>query len=275
MKDVRHRRAAMQESPPIVVVFAATDPTGGAGLAADILAISCTGCHPAPVVTAITIQDTQGVKGVVPLDASLIEEQARALLEDMPVSAFKVGLAASAEAVAVISEILADYPQVPLVVDPVLASGGGDTLMDDEAMDALTELLIPQASIITPNSIEARRLAGDTSLDVAGAAQALLGLGAPYVLVTGTHEPGEKVVNTLFGEGLPPRHWRWERLQGSFHGSGCTLAAAIASVLAQGAEMEEAVEEAQEYTWHTLKHAFVPGVGQAIPNRPFWLQEEE
>ena len=153
----------MSDSPPIVLVFAATDPSGGAGIQADILTLSSMGCHPLSVVTAVTIQDTMGVEDVMPLDAEWVADQARCLLEDMPVTAFKIGLLGSVEAVAAIAEIVADYPDIPLVLDPVLSSGRGDELAGDEGISAMRELLLPQTTVLTPNSLEARRLAQDNA----------------------------------------------------------------------------------------------------------------
>jgi hydroxymethylpyrimidine/phosphomethylpyrimidine kinase len=270
----------MADLPPIVLVFAATDPSGGAGLQADIMTLSSMGCHPLSVVTAITIQDTTGVDDVNPIDAEWVADQARCVLEDMPVAAFKVGLLGSLEQVAAIAEVVSDYPEVPLVLDPVLASGRGDELVTEEMVVALKELLIPQTTILTPNSIEARRLAqedgeeGDGP-DLAECARRLVASGCEYVLITGTHENTPEVINTLYGQSGVVRSDNWQRLPGSYHGSGCTLAAAIAATMANGLEVAEAVKDAQEYTWQTLKAAFRPGMGQHIPDRLFWAREEE
>ena len=270
----------MSDAPPIVLVFAATDPSGGAGIQADILTLSSMGCHPLSVVTAVTIQDTMGVEDVMPIDAEWIADQARCLLEDMPVTAFKIGLLGSAEAAAAIAEIVADYPDIPLVLDPVLWSGRGDDLAGDDGISAMRELLLPQTTVLTPNSIEARRLAQDDGEDVEDmgldeCAQKLLDLGAEFVLVTGTHENTAQVVNTLYGESGVVRTDKWQRLPGNYHGSGCTLASAIAATLANGLDVPEAVRDAQEYTWQSLKFAYRTGMGQLIPDRLFWAREEE
>jgi hydroxymethylpyrimidine/phosphomethylpyrimidine kinase len=276
----------MTTTPPVVLTFAATDPSSGAGLQADILALASIGCHPLSVVTAITVQDTVGVESVMPLDADWINEQARAILEDVQVSAFKLGLLGSIENVAVIAEIMADYPDVPLLIDPILTSGRGDELANEEMQAAMCDLLFPQATLITPNSLEARRLAfydeteeiQHISLDES--AMRLLEMGCEYVLITGTHERSNDVVNSLYGSndagaGGLLKAYHWERLAGSYHGSGCTLTSAIAACLAHGLSMEEAIQEAQEYTWQTLKNAFRPGMGQFIPDRFFWARDDD
>lgn len=266
--------------PPIVLVFAASDPSGGAGIQADIMTLSSMGCHPLSVITAVTVQDSAGVEEIVPMDADLVMDQARVLLEDMPVAAFKLGMLGSVENIASIAEIVSDYPDVPLVLDPVMASGRGDELASDEMISALRELLLPQTTILTPNSLEARRLAQDDANDdddpdLAECARRLIGGGAEFVLVTGTHEQTPQVVNTLFSERGVVRSDSWERLPGSYHGSGCTLASAIAANLANGLDIADAVRDAQDYTWQALASGFRPGMGQYIPDRFFWAREPE
>ena len=268
--------------PPSVMTFAATDPSSGAGLQADLLTFASIGCHPLSVVTGVTVQDTVGVENMMTFDADWIDEQARTILEDMQVMAFKIGMIGSVENVAVIAEIVADYPNVPLLIDPVLSSGRGDELANDNVQAAMLDLLIPQATLITPNSIEARRLAfyNDDSDEAENAsldesALRLLEVGSEYVLITGTHERTAEVTNTLYGADGLIKAYNWERLAGSYHGSGCTLTSAIAACIAHGLSMEEAILEAQEYTWKTLKAGFRPGMGQYIPDRMFWAREEE
>ena len=271
-------------SPPIVLTFAASDPTGGAGLQADILTLASLGCHPLSVVTAITVQDTAGVEGVLPIDAEWVADQARALLEDMPVAAFKLGMLGSVEVIAALAEVIADYPDIPVVLDPVLASGRGDQFADEEMVEAMIGLLLPQTTLLTPNSLEARRLAQEMGQpgedvrlerDLAECARRLVGAGCEYVLVTGTHEGTPQVINTLYGSHGAVRTDRWDRLPGSYHGSGCTLASAIAAHLASGVNIADAVMGAQEFTWRTLAAGFRPGMGQFIPDRLFWSREEE
>jgi hydroxymethylpyrimidine/phosphomethylpyrimidine kinase len=272
--------APSQLLPPVVMTIAASDPTGGAGLQADILTLASMGCHPLSVVTALTIQDTSGVEDLLPIDADWVADQARALLEDMPISAFKLGMLGSAETVSVIAEILADYPDIPLVLDPVLASGRGDSLADDETISAMVELLLPQTTILTPNSLEARRLALDDDVDdddpdAAECARRLVATGCEFVLITGTHANTAQVVNTLYNDGGVVRSDTWDRLPGSYHGSGCTLASAIAANLANGLDIAEAVRDAQDYTWQALVAGFRPGMGQFIPDRFFWARNSD
>ena len=263
--------------PPLVLTFAASDPSGGAGMQADLLTLASMGCHPLSVITAITVQDSLGVEGVLAIDADWVADQARCLLEDMPVDAFKIGVLGSVENIAAIAEILSDYPDVPLILDPVLASGRGDELANDEMTQALRELLLPQTTIVTPNSLEVRRLADaddDDELTLAQCAAKLIETGCEFVLVTGTHENTPQVVNTLYSKAGVVRSDSWSRLSGTYHGSGCTLASAIAAMLANGLDLPEAVREAQEYTWQTLRKAYRPGMGQFLPDRLFWARDE-
>jgi len=260
------------------MTIAGSDPTGGAGMQADLLTLSSLGCHPVSVITAITIQDSVGVEDIMPLDPEWVIDQARCILEDMPIAAFKIGLLGSTEIIAGIAEVLSDYPDIPLILDPVLASGRGDELANEEMISAMRELIVPQSTIITPNSIEVRRLTDDDSDDeptLDTCAQRLLEAGCEYVLITGTHENTPQVLNKLYqGEGLI-RTDTWQRLPGSYHGSGCTLASAIAAMLARGLDMVDAVREGQEFTWQTLNSAFRLGMGQQIPDRLFWARDEE
>lgn len=256
---------------PVVMTFAGNDPTGGAGLAADIEAIISMGCHAAPVITAVTVQDTRNVTEMRPVDAPLLVEQARAVLLDMPVACFKIGLIGSAENASAIHTLLLDYPEIPVVFDPVLAAGGGRELSDAALIDAIRALLLPLTTVLTPNSEEARRLAPEAdTLDAC--AQELLSTGCEFVLVTGTHEPAEHVVNKFYGNHRLLEAFQWERLADGYHGSGCTLASAIAGLLAQGLEPLTAVHEAQEYTHRSLQSAYAAGNGQLLPNRLFWAR---
>ena len=264
-------------TPPLVLTFAASDPTGGAGIQADILTLASMGCHPLSVITALTVQDTAGVDEVLVIDADWVADQARMLLEDMPVAAFKMGMLGSVETIAVIAEILSDYPEIPVILDPVLTSGRGDEFATDDMIAAMRELIIPQTTIITPNSNEARRLAlfesEDEDISLPDCAARLIEMGCEYVLITGTHENTPRVLNSLFNIDGMMQTDAWDRLPGSYHGSGCTLASAIAATLAYGQEMPQAVREAQEYTYEALKAAFRPGMGQYIPERFFWAQD--
>lgn len=258
---------------PCVLVFAGADPSGGAGLAADILAIHAQGAHALPVVTALTVQDNERVHDVLPVDADVVLRQARALTARTVIAAVKIGIpgsAANAQAIAqVLHELRAQHGALPVVLDPVLASGHGDLLSRGDAAAALAPLLA-LATVLTPNGPEARALAAIAGADAVQAARALHARSGAHVLLTGGHEAGEgaadDVVNRWFAAGCE-RSWRWPRLPGAFHGSGCTLAAALAAQLAAGVPLAQALERAQRYCHGTLAHAFAIAPGQRIPLR--------
>jgi len=259
---------------PVVLACSGLDPTGGAGLAADLEAIASQGCHPAPVATALTVQTTAGALGFEPVPAGVLVEQVRAVLEDMPVAAVKVGMVGTRTAAECLHTVLAERPELPVVLDPVLAAGGGGALAEAGLAEALRTLLVPEATVVTPNAAEALALVPEADSPEA-AALALLEAGAEYVLLKGGDAgTGEAVVNRLYGGRRLLETFRWERLPGAFHGSGCTLAAALAGLLAQGREVFSAVHQAQHYTHEALRAAYRAGQGQRIPNRLFWARDE-
>jgi len=262
----------MSEAPiPAVMCFSGLDPTGGAGIQADIETIASMGGHAAPIITALTVQDTRSARRFEAVDPMLLIEQARGVLEDMPIAAFKLGMLGSVEIIEAIHSILADYPDIPLVLDPVLVAGGGGDLADEAIIGAMKALLMPQTTVLTPNSEEARRLAPEAD-NLAACGQELLDMGPEYVLITGGHEPGPHVDNVLYANHRKLETFSWDRLPHHYHGSGCTLASAIAALLAQGLDPFAAIHEAQEFTWHALQQGFRPGLGQHVPNRLFWAR---
>ncbi len=254
---------------PVVLAFAGSDPTGGAGIQADIEAIASMGCHAAPIITAVTVQDTTNVMGFVPQEAELVMEQARAVLEDIPIACIKIGFTGSVEIMQAIHVLLTDYPQIPVVIDPIIDAGGGKVLADGAMVLAMNTLLVPLCHVITPNTHEVRMLAPQAdTLDAA--AMAILEQGADYVLITGTHNHSTDVTNAFYGNQRALDRFTWKRLEGSYHGSGCTLASALSALLARGHEPLTAVRKAQEYTWKSLEQGYRIGMGQYMPNRFFW-----
>ena len=256
----------MNTSLPVVLVFAGHDPGGGAGIQADIETVASLGGHAATVITALTVQDTRDIVGFTPIDATQVIAQARAILEDMPVAVFKLGMPGSVDNAEVIHTILADYPDIPVVCDPVLATGNGSVLGEAGLPEAIKTLLLPLTHILTPNSLEARALAPEADT-LSACALALLDRGVDYVLVTGSHEPSAQVINRLFHDQDLVDSFSWERLPHSYHGSGCTLAAAIAAQLARKQDPVTAIRSAQAFTWHALQRGYRPGLGQYLPNR--------
>ncbi|GHE21232.1 bifunctional hydroxymethylpyrimidine kinase/phosphomethylpyrimidine kinase [Halomonas urumqiensis] len=266
----RHRQL------PVVLVLAGHDPTGGAGLVADAEAIAACGGWALTIPTALTVQDCRNVHAVMPCDPDAMRAMATALAT-FEVAAIKVGLVPDMATLDAITDIVRRFPGVPLVVDPVLKAGGGCELSTAELVDAFRERLLPLVDILTPNRQELMRLSSVTVDDDTERAVELMTLGCQAVLVTGTDEPARgvaanRVAHTLHAPDLS-RQWSWERLDGQYHGSGCTLAASLAARLAAGETLVTACEQAQAFTWQALAHGWQPGDQQALPRRLWQLPE--
>lgn len=265
---------------PTILVIAGHDPTGGAGIAADIETINALGGHACSLVTALTVQDSSNLQSFEPVESGLISRQFQAIQRDFQIDAVKIGMLGSAETarqVAGFVQTLSRQVDAPIVIlDPVLSAGGGADLANDNLLEAIKTHLLPQVDLLTPNLPEARRLTDDLtdkSADQGSAQQSiddcarqLLQAGCKNILITGTHDTTENVVNHLFGASgrldLPA-----PRLDGVFHGSGCTLASAVACYLASGHSLTNAVKQAISFTLDSLRHADQPGSGQAFPLR--------
>ncbi len=248
-----------------ILVIGGHDPSGGAGIQADIEAIAANGCHAMTVISALTVQDTSNVFQMIPVKASILRRQLDVLLDDMPVAAVKIGLIGNAENARVIAQRLRQMPQVPVIVDPVLAAGGGSELATDALLQFYRNELLPLTTIFTPNLPEARRLSGKSEVD--SCAFELLDKGAKNVLITGGHEQSEAVINRLYDISGKVEEWQWQIFEGEFHGSGCTLSSAIAAFIAQQIPLKLALRLAQAYTCDTLDNARQLGKGQLIPLR--------
>jgi hydroxymethylpyrimidine/phosphomethylpyrimidine kinase len=241
---------------PCVLVFAGLDPSGGAGIQADIEAIAAQGAHALPIVTTLTVQDNEHVYDLEPVGDILLRRQAAVLARSTAICAVKVGIPgnlANAEAIAdVVRRLREQAPALPVVLDPVLASGHGNRLARGNALAALAPLL-DVATVLVPNLPEAAALGARMDR-------------CPHVLVTGGHGNGSEVVNRWTSvEGA--REWRWPRLPGEFHGSGCTLASAIAARLALGEGIAQALENGQRYCNQSLADSYAIAPGQRIPRR--------
>ena len=252
---------------PVVLVLAGHDPSGGAGIQADIETITRNDCHAATVITCMTTQNTAEFRQITQVNSDNFNQQVEMVLADIPVNACKIGLVTDTSVISVIEKTLIALMDIPVVLDPVISSGTGVKIVTNDVCSTILNILLPFITVITPNSNEARTLTGIDDLD--GAANDLLLRGCRAVLITGTHEQTTRVINTLYLQNEKPEKTEWERLPGSYHGSGCTLSSCIAAQLALGKTIREAVAMAQKYTWQTLKYGRMLGKGQIYPDRFF------
>lgn len=253
-------------SRPVVLCLSGHDPSGGAGLQADIESLLAQGCHAAPAITALTVQNTVDVIDFRVLHRAWVLAQAQAVMADSPIAAIKLGMLGSLEMVDTVAELILANPGVAVVCDPVLRAGGGGRLGKDEVGYAIRERILPLATITTPNLPEARILAELPDGNAEACAERLLQHCA-HVLITGGHGDEQEIHNRLYGRNGLRETRTCQRLPGSYHGSGCTLASALAGRLALGETLPSAVRSALDYTWRTLRDAERLGQGQYVPRR--------
>ena len=256
----------MVAAKPVVLALSGHDPSGAAGVQADIETLARGGCHCVSVITSLTAQNTAQFKRITPQAPAMFREQLDLLTQDISVDACKIGLIGSVELVEVIADYLARI-NFPVVLDPVLASGTGTDLASVDLVTALTGQLFPHVTIVTPNLEEALTLTGSNEIN--SALHTLLELGCDTALVTTTDDTGGRLTNTWMDATRTLHKYHWDKLSGAYHGSGCTLSAGIAGRLAQGDPLRAAVAQAQEYTWQTLQQARRTGAAQLHPERFF------
>ncbi|MGA4494614.1 bifunctional hydroxymethylpyrimidine kinase/phosphomethylpyrimidine kinase [Vreelandella venusta] len=257
--------------PPVVLVLAGHDPTGGAGLVADSEAIAACGGWAVTIPTALTVQNCHNVIHTLPAEPAAMRQMAEAL-GDMQIAAIKLGLLADEATLRAAEQIIRRFPGIPVVADPVLKAGGGAKLSTPSLQQLYIGRLLPLVDIVTPNRFELAALTPEITdpLDDTARAVALLAQGCQGVLVTATDDPlpgnTQQVVHTLHSPDTT-RQWQWSRLPEVFHGSGCTLASALAARLAVGERLPTACEQAQHFTWESLSHGYQPPSGQCLPKR--------
>jgi hydroxymethylpyrimidine/phosphomethylpyrimidine kinase len=260
-------------TPPRVLTVAGSDSGGGAGIQADLKTMLALGVHGMSVVTAVTAQNSVGVQGYWELPVDAVDQQLASVLDDIGVDAVKTGMLASADIVGVVAKRLRDLT-APLVVDPVCVSKHGDALLSEDAVDAMRSELLPLATVLTPNLAEAARLSGVVVDDVTtqrAAADALLALGPRWVLVKGGHLPGDAV--DLLTDGDTTVELRAPRLDNRHtHGTGCTLASAIAAGLATGADVPTAVRQAKDFVTAAIRGGYSLGAGIGPVDHGWWRE---
>lgn len=266
-------------SPPCVLSFNASDPTGAGGLAGDALVIASVGAHALPVITGAYLRDTRDTLGFAAFDEAAVAEQARLVAEDVPIQVIKVGFAGSAEAIAAIAAFASDYSGVPVIAYMPDLSWWEDQEIDSY-LDAFKELLLPQTAVLVGNNSTLRHwlLPESTTnrnartIDLARAASEL---GVSYVLATGLALPNGQTGNVLASPQAELCSQSFERIDASFLGSGDILSAALSALLAMGADLPEATLEALQYVDQALDHGFHPGMGHAVADRLFWAESDD
>ncbi len=253
-------------TPPIALTIAGSDSGGGAGIQADLRSFAAYGVHGLSAITAVTAQNTCGVSAIEMLPARIVAAQIQAVLDDFPVAAIKIGMLGTPNLCRIIGTLLADHRTIPLIVDPVLVATSGDVLARGNMVAAIRRHLIPRATLLTPNLPEAEQLLGRSLRnreDLLDAATELRELGATAVLLKGGHLPGREVSDVL----ITAKGVRWfthTRIDVEGHGTGCTLAAAVAAGLARGASIEDATADAIEFVNRALSLAYRPGRGEVV-----------
>jgi hydroxymethylpyrimidine/phosphomethylpyrimidine kinase len=265
------------QTSPLILTIGVSDPVGASGIQCDLATFGALGCHALSVTTGLLIGDSARVEDTQEIDADWLVDQARVLLEDMPVAAFKVGALTSIEQASAIAEIVSDYPDVPLILDPFLSSLPDSGLADDDMLMAIRQILVPQATVLMLSQVELARMAetwreGGADMLDADVAE-LTGMGCEFVLVTCTGPSGSgaqaRRSNTLYDEDGVVETYAWQHLPGPFVGAGSTMSGAVAALMAHGLAPGDAVGRAQQFTAGALAHAQRFGMGKLVPNKFF------
>jgi hydroxymethylpyrimidine/phosphomethylpyrimidine kinase len=247
-----------------ILVIGGHDPSGGAGIQADIESIAANGGHAVSAITALTVQDTANVSRIDPVPVDLFQQTLETLDGDFHLDAIKIGLIGDSGIAEAIALFLEKHADIPVVLDPVLAAGGGKEMSSESIRKVMIERILPHVTLVTPNLPEAQRLTGEATAD--SCAAKLMEHGAKSIFITGGHSEDEAIINRYFdvsGE----QQFEWERLDGEFHGSGCTLASSIALFLTREMPIKLALRLAQAFTHDALAKAEQLGKGQKIPRR--------
>jgi hydroxymethylpyrimidine/phosphomethylpyrimidine kinase len=266
-------------SPACVMTFNANDPSGAGGLTADIAAITSAGAHALAVVTGAYVRDTTEIFDHFAFDEEAVGDQARSALEDMPVTAIKVGFVGSPENISTIAEIASDYADVPLIAYMPSLSWWDESEIDSY-LDAFRELMLPQTTVLVGNHSSLWRWLlpdwpGERNPSARDIAKAAADLGVPYTLVTGIPLPEQFIENVLATPQAVLYSEKFERFEAVFSGAGETLSAALCALLANGHDLQAATAEALTYLDHSLEAGFHPGMGHIVPDRLFWAQSDD
>ena len=251
---------------PIVLTIAGSDSGGGAGIQADLKTFAALGVYGCSAITSLTAQNTQGVQAVLPIPPAFVQAQIQSVLSDIQVNAIKTGMLATADIINAVADSLKSFAQIPLVLDPVMVATSGDRLLAEDAINTLIENLIPRATILTPNLLEAAALlntpVAQNIADIQQQAELLLALGVQAVLIKGGHSHGDEATDVLLSEDGFEFFSAVRIATKNTHGTGCTLASAIAAGLAKKLSLRDAVAQAKNYLHNALMHSNELKVGQ-------------
>lgn len=258
----------MESKQPVLLTINSHDPSGGAGVVADVETANSLGCHCVSAITALNVRDTRNFKDRQSTDAALLIEQVRVALEDTDVTAIKIGDIATVAQAEVIHTILGEYSGIPVVLDPVLHHGA----IDGDVAAAVRMLLLPRTNvcIMSTDHIVTLSSCGDS---IGACVQELLEFGCPHILVTVASAEHQKVANRLYSTRGLIKEYLWDQLSQQFHGAGSTLSAAVAAYLSHGFDLHEALQQGQQFTSQALTHARRVGMGGLIPDRLFWCRK--
>lgn len=262
---------------PVAVTIAGSDSGGGAGIQADIKSMQANGVFAASVIAAVTAQNTVEVKEAFDLPVGLIEAQMDAVYEDFDVAATKTGMLSSPGIIEAVVRKMDQWKITPLVVDPVMISRSGFVLLKEDAIESLRTLLIPRATLVTPNAHEAGHLAGldvDSVAAAQRAAQAIFDMGPQAVLVKGGHFTGQKEATDVYYDGTTFEHFSAPFIDTPHtHGTGCTYASAIAAHLARGCDLRNAIERSKKYVTEAIRHGMALGKGNGPTHHFYFLSD--
>jgi hydroxymethylpyrimidine/phosphomethylpyrimidine kinase len=262
----------LMTNTPVVVAIASHDPTGGSGISADIETLSSLGCHCCPVISRLSVQDTNGLIDYQATDTGLLIEQVRAILEDVTVNLFKISKPASLGNIEAIHTILNDYPDIPMVLHLDATEPDSPEYNAEDLGPAICDLLLAQANITLLRRDTALALAPGAD-NLSACAQQLMEYGNNHLLITASHDDINQVHNQWFSPHSNSQQYRWDRLANSYHGAGDTLSAALAAYLAHGLSMAESIQQAQQFTWQALQKGRRIGMGKLLPDRMHWCRK--
>ena len=252
----------MSRKLPIVLVIGGHDPTGGAGVQKDIETITSLNCHAVSLITCLTSQNTENFSSVNPVNPNEFAKQAKSLFSDVSIDVIKIGAIGSLKIAEKISDLLNYFKKITVVLDPVIKTSSGGTLINKEAIEGLKSLLFPKSFLITPNLNEAKSLSGKK--DLKKALEVLFSFSPKYILMKDIEKSQKNITNNLYSKKKLLNRWSNPRIEGKFHGTGCTLASSIASFIARSENIQDSIDLGQQFTFQSIKNAIEIGEGQKI-----------